>query len=35
MHFFMIECSFDVIYLFIFVIDDVQYVVVAYGSKTN
>ncbi len=35
MHFLMIECSFDVIYLFIFVIYDVQYVVVAYGSKTN
>ncbi len=35
MHFFMIECSYDVIDLFIFVIYDVQYVVATYGSKIN
>jgi hypothetical protein len=33
--FFMIECSFDVIDLFIFVIYDVQYVASTYGSKIN
>jgi len=31
----MIECSYDVIDLYIFVIYDVQYVVAAYGSKIN
>jgi hypothetical protein len=31
----MIECNFEVINLSIFVIYDVQYVVVAYGSKIN
>jgi len=31
----MRECSFDVIDLFIFVIYDVQYVVVTYGFKIN
>jgi hypothetical protein len=31
----MIECSFDVIDLCIFVIYDVQYVAFAYGSKIN
>ncbi len=33
--FWMIECSSNVIDLSIFVIYDVQYVVVAYGSKIN
>ncbi len=33
MHFLMIECSFDVIDLSVFVIYDVQYVVAKYGSK--
>jgi hypothetical protein len=31
----MIERSSNVIYLFIFIMYDVQYVVVAYGSKIN
>ncbi len=31
----MIECSYDVIDLFIIVIFDVQYVVVAYVSKIH
>ncbi len=31
----MIECSFDVIDLSIFVIYDVQYVLTTYGSKIN
>ncbi len=35
MYFLIIECSFDVIDLFIFVIYDVQYVVATYGSKIN
>ncbi len=34
MQFLMIECSYDVIDLSIFVIYDMQYVV-AYGSKIN
>jgi hypothetical protein len=34
-HFCMIECNYDVIDLFIFVIYDVQYFSIAYGSKTN
>jgi hypothetical protein len=35
MNFFMIECNYNVIDLSIFVIYDVQYVVVAYRSKIN
>ncbi len=35
MDFLIIECSFDVIDLFIFVIYDVQYVAITYGSKIN
>jgi hypothetical protein len=35
MHFFMIECNYDVIDLFIFIIYDVQYVAATYGSKIN
>ncbi len=31
----MIECSYDVIDLSIFIIYDVQYVAIAYGSKIN
>ncbi len=34
-HFYMIECSSNVIDLFNFVIYDVQYVATTYGSKIN
>jgi hypothetical protein len=34
-HFCMIECNFDIINLFIYVVNDVQYVVTPYGSKIN